>query len=74
LCYENSKVHQDSHSQNGSSLGSVGVHSLALSHTPRNMKCDSQVSLLARTFISLCLGCEPKVRVAIIKVIKTNVT
>ncbi len=28
------------------------------------MKCDSQVSLLAYTFVSLCLGHEPKVKVA----------
>jgi hypothetical protein len=27
------------------------------------MKCDSRASLLARTFTSLCLGCEPKIRV-----------
>jgi hypothetical protein len=27
------------------------------------MKCDSQASLLARTFVSPCLGHEPKVRV-----------
>jgi hypothetical protein len=27
------------------------------------MKCDFQASLLARTFASLCLGCEPKARV-----------
>jgi hypothetical protein len=28
------------------------------------MKCDSQASLLARTFASPCLGHKPKVRVA----------
>jgi hypothetical protein len=28
------------------------------------MKCDSQASLLAHTFASLCFGHEPKVRVA----------
>jgi hypothetical protein len=33
---------------------------------PRNMKCDSWVSLLARTFTSPCLGHEPKARVATI--------
>jgi hypothetical protein len=38
------------------------------------MKCDSRVSLLARTFISLYLGREPKVRVATLKfIIITNV-
>jgi hypothetical protein len=29
------------------------------------MKCDSQASLLARTFSNLCFGHEPKVRVSI---------
>ncbi len=57
-------IHQDFNSQSGSSLGSVGVHSLTLSHTFEDMKCDSWASLLARTFVSPCLGCEPKVRVA----------
>ncbi len=33
-----------SNSQSGSSLGSVKVHSLTLSCTPKNMKCDSQAS------------------------------
>jgi hypothetical protein len=28
------------------------------------MKCDSQASLLAHTFANLCLGPEPKARVA----------
>ncbi len=49
----------------GSSLGSVGVHSLTFSYTPRSMKCDSQASLLAYTFANLCFDREPKVRVAI---------
>jgi hypothetical protein len=30
------------------------------------MKCDSRVSLLARTFASPCFGHEPKAKVAII--------
>jgi hypothetical protein len=46
----------------GSSLGSVGVHSLTLSYTPKSMKCDSQASFLAHTFASPCVGCEPKAR------------
>jgi len=38
------------------------------------MKCDSRVSLLARTFTSLYLGREPKVRVTTLKfIIITNV-
>jgi hypothetical protein len=41
----------------------VGVHSLTFSHTFGNMKCDSWASFLARTFVSLNLGCEPKVKV-----------
>jgi len=53
-----------SNSQNGSSLGSVKVHSLTLSHTPRSMKCDSRTSLMAHTFASPCFGREPKARVA----------
>jgi len=47
-----------------SSFGSVRVHSLTLSYIPKNMKCDSWASLLARTLASPCLGCEPKARVA----------
>jgi hypothetical protein len=34
------------------------------------MKCDSQASLLARTFASLCFGRKPKARVATILVIQ----
>jgi hypothetical protein len=41
-----------------------GVHSLKLSYTLENMKCDSRASFLARTFASPCLGHKPKVRVA----------
>jgi hypothetical protein len=47
----------------GTHFGGVEVHSLSLSHTFGNMKCDSRVSLLAHTFVSLCLGREPKARV-----------
>ncbi len=54
---------RDSNSQSGSSLGSVKVHSLTLSCTPRSMRCDSQDSLLARPLASLCLGREPKAKV-----------
>jgi hypothetical protein len=38
---KDSKIHWESNSQSGSPLGSVGVHSLTLSYTPRSMKCDS---------------------------------
>jgi len=55
---EHSEVHRDSNSQGRSSLGSVRVHSLALSFTP-------ELPLLARNLVSLCLGCEPKAKVAI---------
>jgi len=51
----------------------VEVHSLTLSYTPRNMKCDSQASLWACTFASPCLGCEPKVKVVTV-VIETHKT
>jgi hypothetical protein len=30
------------------------------------MRCDSRASLLAHTFTSPCISCEPKVRVAIV--------
>jgi len=60
----NSRLNQNSNSQNGSSLGSVKVHSFTLSYTPRSMRCDSRVSLLPRTLASPCLGHEPKVKVA----------
>jgi hypothetical protein len=36
----------------------------SLSYTRRSMKCDSQASLLARTFTSPCFGHEPKAKVA----------
>ncbi len=58
--FENLGIHQDSNSQSGSSLNSVGVHSLTLSYTPRSMKCCSWASFLAHTFTSLCLGHEFK--------------
>ncbi len=61
--FEDPRVHQDSNSQSGSSLGSVKVHSFTLSYILGSMKCDSRASLLARTLASPCLGCEPKARV-----------
>jgi hypothetical protein len=45
------------------SLGSVGVHSLTFSYIPMSMKCDSWASFLALTFVSPCLGHEPKAKV-----------
>jgi len=66
LVSENLEVHWDSNSESGSSLASVGVHSLTFSYTPESMKCDSWASLLARPFASPCLGCEPKAKVATI--------
>ncbi len=62
--FENLGVHWDSNSQSGSSLESVEVHSLTLSHTPRSMKCDTRASLLAYTFASPCIGCKLKAKVA----------
>jgi hypothetical protein len=58
------KVGACSNSQSGSSLGSVKVHSFTLSYIPKNMRCDSQASFLARTLANLCLGRDPKARVA----------
>jgi hypothetical protein len=66
-------VHWDFNSQNGSSLGGVRVHSLTLSYTPENMRCDFRASLLAYTLASPCLGCKPKARVAT-KNVTTSVT
>jgi hypothetical protein len=40
------------------------VHSLTLSYIHGSMKCDSQASLLARTFASPYFGREAKVKVA----------
>ncbi len=60
---KNSRIHQDSNSQSGNSLKSVGVHSFTFSYTPGSMKCDSWASPLARTFVSPCFGREPKARV-----------
>jgi hypothetical protein len=61
---ENSKVHWDSNSQNGSSLESVRVHSLTLFYTLKSMRCDFRASLLAHNLASPRLGCEPKIKVA----------
>jgi len=72
LLFENLGVRRDYNSQSGSSFRSVEVHSLTLSPTPRSMKCDSQASLLARTFASPCLGHKPKVRVATCSKEKNN--
>jgi len=36
------------------------------SYIPKNIKCDSYVSLSTRTFVSPYLGHEPKMRVATI--------
>ncbi len=49
-------VHQDSNSENGSSFGSVSVHSHTLPH--------SRALLLTCTLANPCLGREPKARVA----------
>ncbi len=37
---KDSGLHQDSNSQSGSSLGSVGVHFFTISYTSGSMKCD----------------------------------
>jgi hypothetical protein len=62
--YNHSLKIRDSNSQSGSSLGSVRVHSLTLSYTPGSIRCDSRASFLAHTLTSLCLGGEPKTKVA----------
>jgi hypothetical protein len=64
-----SEVHWDSNTQSESSLRSVGVHYLTLSYIPKSMKCDFRASLLARTFVSLCFGHEPKDKVVTIGIL-----
>ncbi len=59
LFFANLGVHWDSHSQSGSSLGNVRVHSLTLFC----MKCDSWAPFMACILVSLCFGREPKVKV-----------
>jgi hypothetical protein len=54
----------DSNSQHGSSLGSVRVDSLTLSHIPGSMWCDSRASSWPAPLQPHCLGREPKARVA----------
>jgi hypothetical protein len=60
---ENSGIHWDFNSQNGSLVGSVRVDSLTFFCNPGSMRCDSQASLLARNLASPCLGRKPKARV-----------
>jgi len=64
LFFKNMGVHLVFNFQSGNSLGSVKVHSLTLSHTPKNMKCDFMFSHLVCTFASPCLSCEPKAKIA----------
>jgi len=71
--FKNLEVHWDSNSQNGSSLGSVRVHSLTLSYIPGSMRCDSWASLLAYALASPCLGLEPKAKVETLYVEVANV-
>jgi hypothetical protein len=59
---ENSGVHWDSNSQSGSSFGSVGFIPHTLLHSWEHEMWLLN-SFLARTFVSPCLGCEPKVKV-----------
>jgi hypothetical protein len=66
---ENLEIHWDSNSQSGNSLRSVWVHSLTLSYTPGNMKCDFWVSFLVHTFASPFLGHKPKAKVTTLKVL-----
>jgi len=63
LLFEHLRVHRDSNSQCGSSLGNVRVYSLTFFCTPRSMWHDSRTSLLATTLQPPCLGCEPKATV-----------
>jgi hypothetical protein len=58
------EVHRDSISQSGSCLGSVRVHSLTLSYTPKSMWCDSRASSWLATLQPFCFGHKPKAMVA----------
>jgi hypothetical protein len=62
--YNRSLKFQEFNSQNGSSLGSVRVHSFTLSYIFESMRYDSLASLLACNLANPCLGREPKARVA----------
>jgi hypothetical protein len=64
LVSEVSGLHRDSISQSESCLGSVRVHSFTLSYTPGSPWCDSWASLWPAPLQPLCLGREPKTRVA----------
>jgi hypothetical protein len=54
-------------SQSRSCLGSVRVHSLTLSYTPGSMWCDSRAFFWPTPLQPLCLGREPKTKVAKIR-------
>jgi hypothetical protein len=60
LISADSGVHWDSNSQNGSSLGSVRVHSFTLSCIPRSMKCDSQARSWPTPLQTLALVVNPR--------------
>jgi hypothetical protein len=62
----------DSNSHNGSSFGSVRVHSLTLFCTLGSTRCNCRASLLARNLASLCLGREPKARVTTEKMLQVG--
>jgi hypothetical protein len=66
----------ESNSHNGSSLGSVKVHSLTLFAPfalPRTyMWCDFRASLLTCNLASPCIGREPKAKVATLKIKREN--
>ncbi len=63
LPFENLWIHQDSNSQNGSSLGNVEVHSFTFSYIFGNMKCDFRASFLVHIFVSPYFGCKLKAKV-----------
>ncbi len=60
---EGSRVHRDSNSQSGSSLGSMRVHSFTFSYTPESMRCDFWASFLACTLTNPYFSCKPKFKV-----------
>jgi len=55
-----SKIHHDSNSQHGSSLGNVRVHSLTFSYTSGSMKCDSHAPSWFATLQASALVSNPR--------------
>ncbi len=60
--FENSRIHWDYNSQNGSSFGSVKVHSLTFLWTPKSMRCDPGLPSWPTTLQAIALVASPRLR------------